>query len=106
MTICSGADAIIFGTPTRCGLPTAQLKQFLDTQPGRFGLKGRRSTRFVHRSRVLALLTVARRPRSSVTLTRFSSKLEIPTARYSRATTAPLNRTRLRWRQGAFKAGA
>jgi NAD(P)H dehydrogenase (quinone) len=25
------ADAIIFGTPTRYGLPTAQLKQFLDT---------------------------------------------------------------------------
>ena len=25
------ADAIIFGTPTRFGLPTAQLKQFLDT---------------------------------------------------------------------------
>jgi NAD(P)H dehydrogenase (quinone) len=25
------ADAIVFGTPTRCGLPTAQLKQFLDT---------------------------------------------------------------------------
>lgn len=25
------ADALIFGTPTRYGLPTAQLKQFLDT---------------------------------------------------------------------------
>ncbi|HEY0005127.1 MAG TPA: NAD(P)H:quinone oxidoreductase [Pyrinomonadaceae bacterium] len=25
------ADAIIFGTPTRYGLPTAQLKQFIDT---------------------------------------------------------------------------
>jgi NAD(P)H dehydrogenase (quinone) len=25
------ADAVIFGTPTRYGLPTAQLKQFLDT---------------------------------------------------------------------------
>jgi NAD(P)H dehydrogenase (quinone) len=25
------ADAIVFGTPTRYGLPTAQLKQFLDT---------------------------------------------------------------------------
>lgn len=28
------ADAIIFGTPTRYGLPTAQLKQFLDTTGG------------------------------------------------------------------------
>src|SRR4051794_28646200 len=25
------ADAVIFGTPTRYGLPSAQLKQFLDT---------------------------------------------------------------------------
>src|SRR5499427_10858067 len=25
------ADALVFGTPTRYGLPTAQLKQFLDT---------------------------------------------------------------------------
>jgi NAD(P)H dehydrogenase (quinone) len=25
------ADAVVFGTPTRYGLPTAQLKQFLDT---------------------------------------------------------------------------
>ena len=25
------ADAIVFGTPTRYGLPTAQLKQFIDT---------------------------------------------------------------------------
>jgi NAD(P)H dehydrogenase (quinone) len=28
------ADAIIFGTPTRYGLPTAQLKQFIDTTGG------------------------------------------------------------------------
>src|SRR5215208_158009 len=28
------ADAIIFGTPTRYGLPTAQLKQFLDMTGG------------------------------------------------------------------------
>jgi len=28
------ADAIIFGTPTRYGLPTAQLKQFLDATGG------------------------------------------------------------------------
>jgi NAD(P)H dehydrogenase (quinone) len=28
------ADAIVFGTPTRYGLPTAQLKQFIDTTGG------------------------------------------------------------------------
>jgi NAD(P)H dehydrogenase (quinone) len=28
------ADAMIFGTPTRYGLPTAQLKQFIDTTGG------------------------------------------------------------------------
>ena len=28
------ADAVIFGTPTRYGLPTAQLKQFIDTTGG------------------------------------------------------------------------
>jgi NAD(P)H dehydrogenase (quinone) len=28
------ADAIMFGTPTRFGLPTAQLKQFIDTAGG------------------------------------------------------------------------
>lgn len=28
------ADAIIFGTPTRYGLPTAQIKQFIDTTGG------------------------------------------------------------------------
>jgi NAD(P)H dehydrogenase (quinone) len=28
------ADAILFGTPTRFGLPTAQLKQFIDTTGG------------------------------------------------------------------------
>ena len=28
------ADALIFGTPTRYGLPTAQLKQFIDTTGG------------------------------------------------------------------------
>ncbi|MHC0433253.1 NAD(P)H:quinone oxidoreductase [Streptomyces sp. O3] len=28
------ADAIMFGTPTRFGLPTAQLKQFIDTTGG------------------------------------------------------------------------
>ena len=33
------ADAMIFGTPTRYGLPTAQLKQFLDTT-GPLWLKG------------------------------------------------------------------
>lgn len=33
------ADAIIFGTPTRYGLPTAQLKQFLD-QTGGLWAKG------------------------------------------------------------------
>jgi NAD(P)H dehydrogenase (quinone) len=34
-----GADAIIFGTPTRYGLVTAQLKQFLDTT-GKLGAQG------------------------------------------------------------------
>jgi NAD(P)H dehydrogenase (quinone) len=28
------ADAVVFGTPTRYGLPTAQLKQFIDTTGG------------------------------------------------------------------------
>ena len=28
------ADALVFGTPTRYGLPTAQLKQFIDTTGG------------------------------------------------------------------------
>ena len=31
------ADAIILGTPTRYGLPTAQLKQFIDTTGGLWG---------------------------------------------------------------------
>jgi NAD(P)H dehydrogenase (quinone) len=33
------ADAVVFGTPTRYGLPSAQLKQFLDTT-GPLGVKG------------------------------------------------------------------
>ena len=33
------ADAIVFGTPTRCGLPSAQLKSFID-QTGGLWAKG------------------------------------------------------------------
>lgn len=40
------ADAIIFGTPTRYGLPTAQLKQFLD-QTGPLWSQGRLADKIV-----------------------------------------------------------
>lgn len=115
------ADAIIFGTPTRYGLPTAQLKQFLDTT-GSLWAKGAlvkkvcssfSSSGTAHGGQETTIVNLnttfyhwARSLWGQVTPTRFSSKLAIPTARHSRATTAPSNQTRLHWRQRASKASA
>ncbi len=40
------ADALIFGTPTRFGLPSAQLKQFIDTQ-GKLWVEGKLANKLV-----------------------------------------------------------
>jgi NAD(P)H dehydrogenase (quinone) len=115
------ADAIIFGTPTRYGLPTAQLKQFLDTT-GSLWAKGAlvnkvcssfSSSGTAHggqETTIVNLNTTFYHWGAIIVGPGYADPIQfqagIPTARHSRATTAPSNRTRLRWRQRASKAGA
>jgi NAD(P)H dehydrogenase (quinone) len=114
------ADALIFGTPTRYGLPTAQLKQFLDTT-GPLWVKGALvnkicsaftssgtahggqettivniNTTFYHWGAIIV---------GQVMPTQFNSKRATPTEHHSPATMARLNRTRLRSRQRASREG-
>jgi NAD(P)H dehydrogenase (quinone) len=112
------ADALVFGTPTRYGLPTAQLKQFLDTT-GPLWAKGAlvnkvcsafTSSGTAHGGQETTIVNVnttfitgAQLLLGRVTRTQFNSKPAIPTEHVSPATTDPLNRTRPRWRQLDFK---
>ena len=115
------ADAVIFGTPTRYGLPTAQLKQFLDTT-GRLWANGDLVNKICSSFTSKARRTVGRRrpsltstPPSTIgarsssgraTLTPSSSSPAIRTARHSRATMARSSRTRWRSRRRDFRASA
>jgi len=63
------ADAIIFGTPIRSGLVTAQLKQFLDTTANS-GHRERWFTRSARRSPAPQRPTAARRRRSLTSIRR------------------------------------
>lgn len=99
------ADVVLLGSPTRYGLPTAQLKQFLD-QTGPLWGAGKLSTRWRRASRVPAPPTAVRNRRFSLSTTRFitgvrSSSLrgtpiqssfrpETPTVRATSRTTEPL----------------
>jgi NADPH-dependent FMN reductase len=114
------ADGTIFETPAPYGLPTAQLKQFLDTT-GPLWVKGPLSTRSVLPSPVQVQRTAARKRQSStstppfmtgaqlllgqVTPTQCSSKRSTHMERRSPATMAPLNRTRPHWHQHDSKVG-
>jgi NAD(P)H dehydrogenase (quinone) len=117
------ADALVFGTPTRYGLPTAQLKQFLDTT-GPLWVKGAlvnkicsafTSSGTAHGGQETTIVNVnttfchfitgARLLLGQVTPTQFNSKPEILTEPPSLVTMARLSRTRLRSRRRDSRAG-
>jgi NAD(P)H dehydrogenase (quinone) len=114
------ADAIIFGTATRYGLPTAQLKQFLDT-PGPLWVKGV----LVNKIKICSAFTSSGTPYGGQETTIDNLKTTFyhwgaiivapgyadpiqfkagnPYERHSPATMARLNRTRRRSPQHAFR---
>lgn len=114
------AEAVIFGTPTRYGLPMAQVKQFLAPQ-ARCGQKAPWSTRSAQPSPVPAPHMVVRRGPSSMSIVpfmtgaqllsvratpiRFNSKPVISTEHHPPATMARLNRTRPHPRRSDSIAG-
>src|SRR5262250_2914906 len=114
------ADALIFGTPTRYGLPTAQLKQFLDTT-GPLWVKGAlvnkicsafTSSGTAHggqESTIVNVNTTFYHWGAIIVGPGYADPIQfkgaIPTERRSPATTAPLNQTRPLSRQRDSKVG-
>ena len=104
------ADALIFGTPTRYGLPTAQLKQFLDTT-GPLWAKGSlvnkvcsafTSSGTAHggqETTIVNITTTFYHWGAIIVGPGYADPIQFkarnPTERHSPATTAPLDRTRL-----------